>query len=282
MSRRRAHGVVFCYHNVVADRESLRGNNGLHMRRSQFERQVEWIAGHFDVIPLRELVARVGARQSLRGVAALTFDDAYRGFFNHAIGMLRTLRLPATVFVVSDAAAHPAGFWWDHPATHDNGTAGRRERWLRILQGDAQRILREAAPSRSWQPPADLLPADWSTIRAACGADLEVGVHSASHRALPALADDELMVELVDSRERVRTATGGRAELFSYPYGWWDERVLRAVRDAGYAGAVTLDSGFNGREHNPWRVRRLNIPAGIGDAAFEAWASGLALRTAFS
>jgi len=43
-----------------------------------------------------------------------------------------------------------------------------------------------------------------------------------------------------------------------------------------------LDSGFNGREHNPWRVRRLNIPAGIGDAAFEAWASGLALRTAFS
>ncbi len=41
--RRQAHGVVFCYHNVVADSEPL-PNNGLHMHQSQFERQVEWIS----------------------------------------------------------------------------------------------------------------------------------------------------------------------------------------------------------------------------------------------
>jgi len=279
--RRRGHGVVFCYHNVVADSD-LPNNSGLHMHQSQFERQIEWIASHFDVIPLRELVDRVAARQSVRGVAALTFDDAYRGFFNHALGALRALRLPATVFVVSDAPAAPAGFWWDHPATRDDGDGSRRERGLRTLQGDARRILDEVAASPNWHPPADLLPADWSAIRAASGSDLDVGVHSASHRVLPTLSDDELKGEMVESRERVRAATARAADLFAYPYGWWDHRVQRAVRDAGYAGAVTLDYGFNRSGCDPWRVRRINVPAGIGDAPFEAWASGLALRAAFS
>lgn len=280
--RRRAHGAVFCYHNVVADNEPLPNDNGLHMSRSRFERQVEWIGKHFDVIPLRELVDRVVAKQSVRGVAALTFDDAYQGFFNHALGALRALRLPATVFVVSNAAAAPAAFWWDHPATRDNGDDRRRDHWLRTLQGDARQILDEVGASPSWNPPADLLPADWNTIRAADGSDLDVGVHSASHRVLPALSDDDLKRELVESRERVRAATPRTVELFSYPYGWWNERVHRAVRDAGYAGAVTLDYGFNSRESDPWRVRRINVPAGIGNASYEAWASGLALRAAFS
>ncbi len=279
--RRRAHGVVFCYHNVVADSESLPNNNGLHMRQSHFERQVEWIASHFDVIPLRELVDRVAARQSVRGVAALTFDDAYRGFFTHALGALRALRLPATVFVVSDAAAAPAGFWWDYPATRDDGDGSRRDRWLRTLQGDARRILDEVGATPNWQPPADLLPADWNVIRAGCGSDLDVGVHSASHRVLPALSDDDLNGEVVESLERVRAATARAVELFSYPYGWWDARVQRAVRNAGYAGAVTLDPGFNTGGCDPWRLRRINVPARIGDAAFEAWTSGLPLRVAF-
>ena len=283
LSRRlRAHGVVLCYHNVVADWEPLPNNNGLHMRRSQFERQVEWIGRHFDVIPLRELVDRVASQQSVRGVAALTFDDAYRGFFNHALGALRALRLPATVFVVSDAAAAPAGFWWDHPSTRDGGDGNRRDRWLRTLQGDARRILHEVAAPPNWHPPADLLPADWNAILAAGGSDLDVGVHSASHRVLPTLTDDDLKGEVVESRERVNAATARAVELFAYPYGWWDERVRRAVRDAGYAGAMTLDHGFNSPGCDPWRVRRINVPAGIGAAPFEAWASGVTLRAAFS
>jgi len=280
--RRRAHGVVFCYHNVVADTEGLPNDNGLHMHRAHFERQMEWIASHFAVIPLCELVDRIAAKRPMRGLAALTFDDAYQGFFHHAVGTLRALRLPATVFVVSDAAASPAGFWWDHPAMRDDGDGSRRDHWLRALQGDARRILAEVAASPTWRPPADLLPADWTAIRAACGGNLDVGAHSASHRALSTLSDDDLNNELVESQERVRAATGRPVDLFSYPYGWWDARVQRAVRHAGYAGAVTLDAGFNGDGCDPWRVRRINVPAGIGDAPFQAWASGLALRAALS
>ncbi len=138
----------------------------------------------------------------------------------------------------------------------------------------------EVAASPNWQPPVDLLPADWNAIRAAGGSDLDVGVHSASHRVLPALSDDDLNGELVESRERVRAATARAVELFSYPYGRWDARVERAVRNAGYTGAVTLDPGFNTGVCDPWRVRRINVPAEIGDAPLQA--SGLALRAAFS
>jgi len=69
-----------------------------------------------------------------------------------------------------------------------------------------------------------------------------------------------------------------RPEFFAYPYGLWDQRVQRAVQAAGYRGAVTLDRGLNRVGADSWTLRRVNVPAGIHESAFQAWVSGLALR----
>jgi peptidoglycan/xylan/chitin deacetylase (PgdA/CDA1 family) len=166
----------------------------------------------------------------------VTFDDGYAGVFEHAVPVVRALRMPATVFLVAAAVGRSAPFPWDGAAVHP--------------------------------------PADWDQIRAALGGGIEVGAHSCTHPSLPRLTDAELEREIVASRDMLRQATGVTPQFFAYPFGHWDARVRDAVRQAGYLGALTLDFGLNGRREDRWALRRVNVPAGISDAAFQAWASG--------
>jgi peptidoglycan/xylan/chitin deacetylase (PgdA/CDA1 family) len=107
---------------------------------------------------------------------------------------------------------------------------------------------------------------------------LRLGVHSATHRSLPALDELDLRLEVVESRDVITRHTGVTPEFFAYPYGLWNDRVRRAVRSAGYRGAVTVDYGHNPATVDPWALRRVNVPAGIDAAAFQAWTAGLSLR----
>src|SRR5439155_1581627 len=104
---------------------------------------------------------------------------------------------------------------------------------------------------------------------------LAVGAHSVSHRTLTRLDDAELEREIVASRLAIRARTGAAPEFFAYPYGIWDARVRDAVRAAGYRGAVTLDYGLVAAGADPWALPRVNVPASISLATFQAWAAGL-------
>ena len=82
--------------------------------------------------------------------------------------------------------------------------------------------------------------------RALHEAGMELGSHSLSHPDLRKLSDDELGVELRDSKESVEAITGEACRLLAYPYGLYDERVLQAVGAAGYELAFAWLPG-------PWR-----------------------------
>src|SRR6266487_706954 len=136
--------------------------------------------------------------------------------------------------------------------------------------------LREGGRDRS-RPPSRR-PAAWHAITQAAASGLQLGVHSATHRSLPTLEDRDLQREIVESRDIIRHRTGVTPEFFAYPYGLWNDRVRQAVRAAGYRAAFTLDDGGDGATADRWAIPRVNVPAGIEDAAFQAWTAGLTLR----
>jgi peptidoglycan/xylan/chitin deacetylase (PgdA/CDA1 family) len=176
--------------------------------------------------------------------------------FEHAVPVLQAFRIPATVFVVTDASDRSAGFWWDQQGS-ESPAAGRVDL------------------------PATHRAAGWDAIRAALNDGLDLGVHSATHRSLPTLTAAELEDEVTTSRTTLQRITGVLPQFFAYPYGHWDRRVRAMVRAAGYRAGVTVDHGLVAPSSDRWALRRVNVPAGISDAALEAWSAGLpALRRA--
>ena len=272
-------GAILCYHNVVDGPAPPRtGEASLHLPLRAFQRHMRWLVNHYQVVSLGELVGRLEQRRPLRQIAAVTFDDAYLGVFLHALPVLRAFQIPATVFVVANAPSGGQPFWWDHPAVQAVATPQRRRAWLAEFRGDGAAILRSLAPTLESALPRCQQPADWETIAQAARGGLAIGVHSRTHRVLPTLSDVELRDELVTSREMISRETGTPPEFFCYPYGAWNTRVREAVRSVGYRGAATLDYGLNGAGADQLALRRVNVPAGISDAALDAWLAGFRLR----
>ncbi|MFD7546160.1 polysaccharide deacetylase family protein [Streptomyces sp. NPDC059816] len=145
-------------------------------------------------VSVRELMAARAAGRARR-LVALTFDDGYADFLDHALPVLRRRGCGATLFVL----------------------AGR-------LGGD-----------NAWDPLGvrkPLLTADG--VREAAAAGVEIGSHGLTHLDLTRVDDATLHAETHDSRVRLRELTGTEVSGFCYPYGTLDARVVAAVRTAGY------------------------------------------------
>jgi peptidoglycan/xylan/chitin deacetylase (PgdA/CDA1 family) len=280
LSRRlRGSGLILCYHNVVASQNERVGDPGLHMPRARFERQMRWLADHYEVVSLSEFTDRLTSGASLRSLAAVTFDDGYTGVFEYGVPILEALRIPATVFLVAERVGRSAGFWWDQPHIIKRATPKRRDKWLKDLRGDDAAIKSENRCATEASLPASHRPAGWALIRTCMsGGRIDLGAHSATHRSLPTLTNDELQYEIVVTRANLQRATGLWPKFFSYPYGQWDPRVRAIVHSSGYRAAVTLDGGLNSSFADPWALKRINVPAGISAPAFQAWTAGLQPR----
>lgn len=150
----------------------------------------------------------------------LTFDDGYRGVKERAVPALFSRGFAATVFVVADRIGGVND--WD---------------------GET--------------PPEPLLTVD--EIRAMHGAGIEIGSHGATHRALTGLDDADLLREVAGSKETLERITGAPVTSFCYPYGNFDDRVVEAVRAAGYRAATVIRGGISKDLSDPFRLKRVAV-----------------------
>jgi peptidoglycan/xylan/chitin deacetylase (PgdA/CDA1 family) len=180
-----------------------------------FRRQMEWLArSGMPVVPL----ARI--RQT-PGAVALTFDDAFRNFFEVALPILAEHRFPATVFVVS-------------------GHCGGRNNW----PGQSAGI-----------PIMELM--DWSHLREASGHGIDLGGHTASHPRLTELGDARVSEELRVCRCEIEQRAGCEVRHFAYPYGSCDARVrMLAANEYSLACGTALD--YAGPRSDDFELPRLD------------------------
>jgi len=159
---------------------------------------------------------------------AITFDDGFRSVVERALPVLSDLGLPATVFAVTNAVGNETPM----------DCVGLDE-WL---GGPFEDELQ----SMSWAELEQLARAGW-----------EIGSHTRTHSVLTDLDDAALLGELRGSREKCEQQTGRPCRSLAYPYGSFDDRVVRAARHAGYKAAAT----FGGRFHlsDPLRSPRVAV-----------------------
>jgi len=62
----------------------------------------------------------------------------------------------------------------------------------------------------------------------------QIGSHTKYHPDLRLLNDGQLEFELVSSKKEIERITGVECKWFAYPYSHYDDRVKKAVEQAGY------------------------------------------------
>ena len=249
----------------------------------RLERQIAMIRRHYRPIAPEDLVARLRGGDALPPRAVLvSFDDAYRDFGERALPVLRRHDVRPALFVPTAFPADPAAeYWWDRlyralcragerietPLGElEVGTARERWRAQRRLtdtvksrpHAEAMRLVDAICGEREGEPGPIL---DWDSLRAI---EAEVGSilapHSRRHPVLTRIGTAELAEEVRGSWHDLAREAATPVPLFAYPAGGVGDREAAAVRDAGLAGAFTVERGRDDlRRSDPFRLHRINV-----------------------
>lgn len=177
---------------------------------------------------------------------AVTFDDAYENFHDHALPILREFDVPVTLFV-------PVGLLdGGHPAL-----AGRLER---SPDGDPEFNDPEpsggAAPLMTGEQAAPLMTTE--QIHAALETGLvTLGNHTLTHPDLATVPPESLTTEVREARRRLEREFDVTVDRFCYPYGRYSRAALSLVRET-HALAVTAADEPLGLAADPHRLPRLH------------------------
>jgi peptidoglycan/xylan/chitin deacetylase (PgdA/CDA1 family) len=68
----------------------------------------------------------------------------------------------------------------------------------------------------------------------------EIGAHGVSHQYLPQLSETVLAQDVRTCKEILENAVGKKVDMFCYPRGRYNRRVIRALKEAGYQGGRTV------------------------------------------
>jgi peptidoglycan/xylan/chitin deacetylase (PgdA/CDA1 family) len=83
----------------------------------------------------------------------------------------------------------------------------------------------------------------------------EIGAHTKSHPHLTTLTDSQVQDEVAGSRDVLLTAGVNSVTTFDYPFGEYNPAVVNIVKNSGFAGARTVDDGFNSKTDDPYLLK---------------------------
>ena len=213
---------VLVYHNIGAQRKGR-----LLIAASTFEEQMRYLkAEGYRAIRLQDFLAYLlQTRQLPKKSVLITFDDGHKGFLQYAHPLLKELGFPAVLFIQSDQIAQ--------------------------------------------RPSANVL--SWSELRELMKENVEVQAHSKTHGNLRrAPGESELAYSRRMQAELESPLALLRAQLpqlapapdtIAYPYGEWDEDLLRYVKQYGYRAGFTVQRDANAAFVPLHKVNRTQVLA---------------------
>jgi peptidoglycan/xylan/chitin deacetylase (PgdA/CDA1 family) len=98
----------------------------------------------------------------------------------------------------------------------------------------------------------------------------EIDSHTVDHLKLTTLSAAALTREVTQSRRDLRADFHVPADFFCYPAGFYDARVMAAVRQAGYLGATTTKPGLASASTPADELPRVRVDRGLALSTFAA------------
>ncbi len=153
----------------------------------------------------------------------LTFDDGYQSVFINAFPILETLSFKAVIFM-------PTAFIGK---TNDWDVQFGGKKYLHLNRDELQQLS---------------------------AAGFEIASHGRSHQSFTSIKLAEVEQELVHSKQELENLTGKVVQTICYPFGRFNQSVLKIVERAGYQfGMASLYFGKQTFPKPELALRRFNI-----------------------
>jgi peptidoglycan/xylan/chitin deacetylase (PgdA/CDA1 family) len=237
------------------------------------------------VLPLGEAVERLRGGTLPPAAVAITIDDGWVSTYTHMLPVLEALGLPATLYATSWYAGR------DLPVVNITvayliAAAGRPD-----IDASAEVERIEALPveerlaalrafggrlgvSEAWLESRQFHIMSADELADAHRRGLDIQLHT--HRHIDVERDfDALDRELAENRDFLeRVAPGARFEHFCYPSGTWHPEAPAVLEREGVVSATLDVAGLNGRDTDPFQLRRLLDARSISHVEFDAYLAG--------
>jgi peptidoglycan/xylan/chitin deacetylase (PgdA/CDA1 family) len=221
--------LVLAYH-ALGEVKPEHDPEGLVISPRDLTSQIERLqAREYEFVTMTEFARRLIESQPLAGVCALTFDDGSLDNGTLLPRILRSLGVPATLYVCPGLLGEP------HP-------------WVRLEAG--MRLM------------------DLEELRTVAALPfVEIGSHTNAHADMASITDPSLAyAELRSSKLTLEEMLDKAVMSFAYPYGRYAEVSPAAAHRAGYLSAVTC--GLRG-DWTPYELQRELIAPGDLPLRFE-------------
>ena len=298
--------VVLLYHRV-----GIAADEFPHLDVSEFQAQMEWLTRNCHVVAPEELRYRAvnPGSCSEKPNVLVTFDDGYRGYYDHAYPVLKRCGIRAINFlctrfvdegtlvswwdrlylaVVRTKRTHAALPWLDRSFALDSDG---RQALLRAakdyikkqMERDKEGVTRAVIRALDVDESALRIPRQtmtWDEVRDA--ADFtSYGGHTHNHAIVSQLDSGALEAEIRMCRDRIADETDAPPDTFAYPNGGagdFTEEAKDVLRAHGFETAFSAIDGINGADTDWMEVRRIPGGTSVADLAWRLSRAVLAQR----
>lgn len=284
---------VLAYHRVLDqdEKQYLFDEDLISVSTAEFDRQVAYLAKHFDVKVLSEAVSQF-SRNDNRNIVAITFDDGFDDLYFNVFPILKKYGVSATFFLTTGLVGTRETLWPEYIAyavkkgkgrsldlspllfveNIEEGEGARRliNKLLVLFKSveDRERLilmdrLLEQLEKPSTQELEQSRMVTWEMVKEMHEYGIEFGSHTATHPVLSRLDESALYEELSESKNVLEAMLSSPCKTIAYPVGGRDcysDKVIDVVKSLEYKVGCSYRPGvnINGRL-DEYQIMRLHV-----------------------
>jgi len=260
----------------------------------QFKTQIEYVKRYFNVVSFNDVINHIDGKNPLpKRPIIITFDDGHYDNFSNAFPILKSLDVPATIFLSTGYIGTSDIFWFDWVAyiiyrtkkisfslgdnlvfNIEDSIESRREISEQVLEylksvPNASRL--QIIDDMTKELEVTLIDSDiplssclsWEQVIEMNSNGIEFGSHTISHPILSRLESSELKDEIYNSKDDIEKHLNININTIAYPVGGnteYNKNVIDVCKSAGYRLGVSYVSGIEDMSlTNLFEIKRLHV-----------------------
>ena len=242
-----------------------------------FEKHMYFLSKHFIVLPLENAIELMKRNDLPPNAVSITFDDGYKDNYQVAFPILKSLSLPASIFLATESIGSGKVLW--HNRVFNAFRETKKPKFIFTGNGETEyklsttneklkaqgKVLRFLKSINSSQHIAFVdklvdqlevnddrydkgLMLNWDEVRIMAQNGISFGAHTHSHPILSSLENDQAREEILKSKSLIEENLEKSVTTFAYPNGTrrdFNESTKQILRESGFLCALTTIFGTN-------------------------------------